>query len=399
MAIFRDLSKHKNGTSDRVAGDRTRHRDLVRDAIKEHLPDIISEEAIIGKGAKNTVKIPVRSLKEWRFKYGPRDDGVGQSEEAQQGDEFQIGGKKPGKGDQAGDQDGETIIEIDVDMDYLIEMMFEDLELPFLDEKKLSELKVETHTHWKGLKPHGIEPRLDLEASYIEKLTRQMASKRAKKNLSVDVSEEFGKLAKKFPFRDEDLLYHSVATKQEPQSNAVIFALMDVSGSMGSWKKYLAKAFLFLLYRFIKLKYQNVEIVFIAHHTKAFEVPEADFFHLGESGGTMISSAPALVLKLIETRYPPHLWNIYSVHCSDGDNYSSDNSHAVETYKALLKVANLVGFVEIAEENSQRTLSGAMGNILAEAIEDPHFQIIRLQDKQDVWSGFREFMKCDKGGS
>ena len=114
-------------------------------------------------------------------------------------------------------------------------------------------------------------------------------------------------------------------TDMRKESNAVVLCLMDTSGSMDTMKKYLARSFFFLLYQFICTKYRNVEIVFIAHHTEAKEVTEEEFFHKGESGGTFISSAYLKALDIIQARYHPSLWNIYAFHCSDGDNFDSDN--------------------------------------------------------------------------
>ena len=102
--------------------------------------------------------------------------------------------------------------------------------------------------------------------------------------------------------------------------------IMDTSGSMDTMKKYLARCFFFLLYQFIRSKYRNVEIVFIAHHTEAKEVTEDEFFHKGESGGTLISSGYQKALEIIAERYHPTLWNIYAFHCSDGDNFDTDNA-------------------------------------------------------------------------
>ena len=113
------------------------------------------------------------------------------------------------------------------------------------------------------------------------------------------------------------------------ESNAVVMCIMDTSGSMDTMKKYLARSFFFLLYQFITTRYRNVEIVFIAHHTEASEVTEEEFFHKGESGGTFISSGYLKALEIIQERYHPSLWNIYAFHCSDGDNFDSDNPAAL----------------------------------------------------------------------
>ena len=121
------------------------------------------------------------------------------------------------------------------------------------------------------------------------------------------------------------------------ESNAVVICIMDTSGSMDTMKKYLARSFFFLLYQFICDPLRNVEIVFIAHHTEANEVTEEEFFHKGESGGTLISSGYQKALEIITERYHPSLWNVYAFHCSDGDNFDSDNPAALKAAEELCR--------------------------------------------------------------
>ena len=121
---------------------------------------------------------------------------------------------------------------------------------------------------------------------------------------------------------------------EREESNAVVVCIMDTSGSMDRLKKYLARSFFFLLYQFLCTKYKAVEIVFIAHHTQAKEVTEEEFFHKGESGGTLISSGYKKALDVIQQRYHPDHWNIYAFHCSDGDNFESDNEEAMKAAQA-----------------------------------------------------------------
>ena len=126
-----------------------------------------------------------------------------------------------------------------------------------------------------------------------------------------------------------------IEAEMRHESNAVVMCIMDTSGSMDTMKKYLARSFFFLLYQFISTKYRNVEIVFIAHHTEAREVTEEEFFHKGESGGTFISSGYQKALDIVAERYHPSLWNIYAFHCSDGDNFDSDNSAALRSRQGV----------------------------------------------------------------
>ncbi len=400
MAIFRDLSQRKSDVSDRSAGDRARHRDIVKESIKENLPDIIIEEAIIGTTGTKKIKIPIRSVKEWRFVYSNRNDGVGQGEGNEPGDvigrvDDDEDRPKPGE---AGNEVGETIYEeVEIDLNEVLNLMFEDLNLPFLEKKKLHQIEVESESKWEGLQEQGIEPRLDMEASFIEKLKRQKILEaqlqEAERKDSDDAQRIKAELDKEpFPFREEDLRYHRITTKTKEESNAIIFAIMDVSVSMSTDRRYLAKAFFLLLYQFIKTKYMQVDVIFIAHHTEAFQATEYDFFNLADSGGTNISSGPIKAMEFIKTLYSPELWNVYAVHCSDGENYADDDGRAIDAFKELVDIANLVGFVEIKTGGGWSTI----GDKLKAVIKTPHFQLVHIKEKKDVYPRFIDFMNCDK---
>jgi len=168
---------------------------------------------------------------------------------------------------------------------------------------------------------------------------------------------------------------------------------MDTSGSMGTTKKYLARSFYFLLYQFIRLKYQEVEVVFIAHHTEAKEVSEQDFFHKVESGGTYISSGYEKALEIVDSRYHPSLWNIYAFHCSDGDNFYSDNERAIAAAHELCDRCNLFGYGEIKPAGSAY-YSGSMLEVFS-SIDKPNFQSIVIEKKEDLWTGLRSFLLKD----
>jgi uncharacterized sporulation protein YeaH/YhbH (DUF444 family) len=187
--------------------------------------------------------------------------------------------------------------------------------------------------------------------------------------------------------------FHKVPTTKEV-SNAVIFCIMDTSGSMGTVKKYLARSFYFLLYQFVRQKYQNVEVVFIAHHTDAKEVTEEEFFYKVESGGTYISSGYKKALQIIEDRFHPSLWNIYAFHCSDGDNFYSDNDRAVTAAKDLCDVCNLFGYGEIKPSGSAY-YSGSMLEVF-EQVDKENFQMLVIEKKEDLWPAFKSFLTKDR---
>jgi len=319
--IFREYHPSSGQRSDRSASDRLRHRQKVREAIRHNIADIIAEESIIGKNKDRIVKVPIRGVKEYRFVYGENVPGVGEGGDGDVQPGQTIGkGKDAAQGQQAGDQAGVDYYETEVSLDELVEVMFEDLELPDLDRKHLRQIEVERLFRQKGFRKKGIRVRLDKKRTARSRVKRKKATQRG------DVTAVRGQ---RFPFHRDDLRYHHTVTETRRESNAVVVCIMDTSGSMDTMKKYLARSFFFLLYRFLCTRYQNVEIIFIAHHTEAREVTEDEFFHKGESGGTFISSGYNKALEIIYERYHPGLWNVYAFHCSDGDNFESDNPAAL----------------------------------------------------------------------
>jgi uncharacterized protein len=387
--IFRPFRQSDAERSDRSAGDRLRHRQKVRQSIRENIADIIAEESIIGRDRDRVVKVPIRGIKEYRFVYGDNNPGVAQGDgNAQPG---QVVGKAHGKGEavdeQAGDQPGVDYYETDLTLEEVIDIMFEDLELPDLERKKLREIAAQRLSRRKGYRQVGVRVRLDKRRTVKAKVRRQLATRRT--------SEHFPEDRERFPFHDDDLIYRHMITDTKKESNAVVLCIMDTSGSMDTMKKYLARSFFFLLYQFIVTKYRNVEIVFIAHHTEAREVTEEEFFRKGESGGTFISSGYQKALEIIQARYHPSLWNIYSFHCSDGDNFDSDNPTALRCAKDLAEVCNLFGYGEIKPLGS-RYYESSMLNIFRR-LEAENFQTVLIERKEDIWPSFKAFLAKDRG--
>lgn len=397
MAIFRSLNEDSGLGSDRSAGDRKRHRDKVRGAIKENLGNIISEEAIIGQSGNKKIKVPIKGIKEYRFIFGSNNAGVAQGTgQEQPGDIVQQGQEKgPGTGS-PGSEPGEDIYETEVTLDELIELLFEDLELPDLEKKKFRLIEQERLLKRKGYRRQGIRVKLSKEKTIIEKLKRKKASQRALAQAvldgrSLDARETAEE--KRFPFHRDDLRYRHTVAKPFRHSNAVIFCIMDTSGSMGEIKKFQARSFYFLLYRFILAKYQSTEVVFIAHHTEAQEVTEDEFFHKVESGGTKISSGYKKALEIIESRYLLSLWNIYAFHCSDGDNFDEDNEDAVKYAGKLAEVANLFGYGEIKPEN-EFSWSSMLERY--QQIKADNFVTLKIRTKEDIWPMFKQFLSKDR---
>lgn len=179
------------------------------------------------------------------------------------------------------------------------------------------------------------------------------------------------------------------------ESNAVIICIMDTSGSMGTTKKYLARSFYFLLYQFVRLKYINVEVVFVSHSVEAKEVNEDDFFHKGQSGGTLISSGYNKALEIIEKRYNPSVWNVYAFHCSDGDNWTEDNDRAIDAAKKLCEKCNLFGYAEIAAGNYRPT--STIKFQLDSKVKFKNFSIITMSRKEDIIPALKKVLTVENG--
>ena len=398
-AIFRPYAPSDAERSDRSAGDRARHRLKVRESIRENIADIIAEESIIGQNRDRIIKVPIRGIREYRFIYGDNTPAVGQGNgDSESG---QVVGKARSQGtgeDKAGDQPGADYYETDVTLEELIDIMFEDLELPDLERKALRQIEAFRMSKRKGYRSVGIRIRLDKRRTARERARRRMAvaSHRPADRLDSPAAPEMP-ATRRFPFHDDDLIYRHMITDTRKESNAVVLCLMDTSGSMDTMKKYLARSFFFLLYQFICTKYRNVEIAFIAHHTEAKEVTEEEFFHKGESGGTFISSAYLKALDIIQARYHPSLWNIYSFHCSDGDNFDSDNATALRAAKDLADLCNLFGYGEIKPLGS-RYYESSMLNVFRR-LDASNFQTVLIERKEDIWPSFKAFLGKDRASA
>src|ERR1043166_9069824 len=386
--IFRPYSPSDSLRSDRSAGDRQRHRQKVRESIRDNIADLIAEESIIGKNKDKIIKVPIRGVKEYRFIYGENTPGVGQGDgNSQPG---QVLGKSQGERGQgeekAGDQPGVDYYETDVTLEELIEIMFEDLEPPDMERKILREIMSERLSKRKGYRRAGIRIRLDKKRTALARIRRKMAVQR---RVGEDWDDE-----QRFPFHQDDMIYRHLETDTRPESNAVVLCVMDTSGSMDTMKKYLARSFFFLLYQFVCTKYRNVEIVFIAHHTEGREVTEDEFFHKGESGGTFISSGYNKELEIIQERYHPTLWNVYAFHCSDGDNFESDNPATLKAAKELCEVCNLFGYGEIKPAGSHYYESSMLE--VFRRLDADNFKTVLIERKEDIWPSFKAFLAKER---
>jgi sporulation protein YhbH len=371
-----DWSLHRKGYQDQL-----RHQEKVREAIKKNLPDLVSEESIIMSDGKQVVKIPIRSIEEFRIRYNfNKGKQVGQGNgDSQVGDVVArdpSGSPAAGNGQGAGDQAGDDYIEAEVSIDELENILFSEMELPNLQRKEQNEIQVE-EILFTDIRKKGLMGNISKKRTLLEAIKRNaLLGLRGKTKISVD-----------------DLRFKTWEEKVQPHSNAVVIAMMDTSGSMGIFEKYIARSFFFWMVRFLRTKYEKVEIVFIAHHTEAKEVTEELFFTKGESGGTICSSAYKKAIEIIDSRYPPSRYNIYPFHFSDGDNLTSDNERCVGLVKTLMEQSNMFGYGEVNQYNRHSTLMTAYRHFA-----DPKFLHFVIREKGQVYYALKHFFAMKEVG-
>ena len=339
MSTFR---KHKS-IVDRSASDRERHKKKIEKAIKESIKDVIAEESIIGQHGKKKILIPVKGIKEYRFIYGKNKKeqvGSGGRHDVKRGHKIHEKRIQKNKSEGAGNEEGKEKYEVEITLEELAEYLFSDLELPDLEKKKFKYLSEEKLKR-KGYRFEGIRTRLSKKETLKRKIKRK---KRAIAMGTYNPEED-----ERFPFHKNDLKYHHMKPTPKENTAAVVFFIMDVSGSMTVNKKYIARSYFFLLYQFLRHKYERIEVVFLSHTVTAKRVTEDEFFKKISSGGTLMSSALDLELELIEKEYHPNTWNLYTFYCGDGENWAEDNIPTINALQALKKINQMIVYTEIDE--------------------------------------------------
>lgn len=368
-----DWSLHRKGYE-----DQKRHQEKIQEVLKKNLGDLISEEDLIMSNGRDVIRIPVKELNEYKIRYNynkSQHTGMGNGD-SQIGDTVATEGSQKssnsaGKGHGAGESPGEDVYEAEFSVEDIETALFNELELPNLEQKQAGIMETESY-EFNDIGKIGITGNIH------KKKTLMSAFKRN----AVNGKSSF------YPIKPEDLRYRTWNDIKKPDTRALIIAMMDTSGSMGIWEKYMAKSFFFWAQRFLKTKYESVEIVYIAHHTHADIVNEDDFFHRGESGGTICSSATRKALQLIDEKYPPSQYNIYTFYTSDGDNLTSDNGRFVKDIERLMKISNLFGYIEVNQYNRHSTLMSAL-----KYIKDKKFRNYVIKSKYDVYNALKSLFR------
>jgi uncharacterized sporulation protein YeaH/YhbH (DUF444 family) len=316
------------------------------------------------------VSIPLDGMNEPRFRRdgGVRDMVVPGNKKFVEGDMLPRSGAGEGKAGGPGEGDGEDGFRFVLSRDEFVDLFLDDLELPDLAKRKLAEVESEGLRR-AGYATSGSPANISVSRTVRLAMARRVALRRPRPETIARLEDELAgsdetrraelmaeidalkAKVRRIPFIDPiDIRYRRFETMPKPVAQAVMFCLMDVSGSMTEHMKDLAKRFYMLLYVFLTRRYRHVEIVFIRHTDRAEEVDEETFFHGPASGGTLVSSALQAMHEIVRSRFRPADWNIYAAQASDGDNSSSDDAAVSRLLtEMILPVSQYFAYLEVSD--------------------------------------------------
>jgi uncharacterized protein len=400
--------------------NRERFLRRVRSYIRGAVTEAVRDRSIKEIQSSKRITIPKKDISEPAFGHGPggkREMIHPGNEDYVKGDKFARpgggGGGGGGKGAAGNDGDSQDDFVFELSREEFMQHFFDDLELPRL---------VKTHLmavpNWKSMRAgyaaEGTPNNIDIVRSLRSALGRRIAlgsplraelhemeeRLEALKRDPDDRRDEIHALEEaihhlkgriwRIPFIDPfDLRYVNRIKQPQPSSQAVMFCVMDVSGSMDEQRKDLAKRFFILLYLFLTRNYERIEVVFIRHHTRAEEVDEDTFFHSPESGGTVVSSALELMKQIIDERYSPTEWNIYGAQASDGDNWNDDSPKCRKLLaEDILPRARHFAYIQVTPEEQNLWVEYAQL-----AAVNSQLAMKKVSSAADIYPVFREFFE------
>jgi sporulation protein YhbH len=360
----------------RGARDWLRHNDKVREAVRQHLPQIVAGADVLTGGA-STVRVPVRMLEHYRFKLRPPSEqqGVGQGQ-AKPGD--RIGRPQQQDSDQrgqGGNEDGGVQYTLEFRIDDIVDWLWEEMQLPNL-EAKAGKARDDDWTR-EGWDRRGARSRLDRRRSMKESIKRR------------GVQSANG--AESPAFTDDDLRFRQLAKREQPATQAVVILLLDVSGSMGERERQISKTFFFWAIQGLRRQYRQLDLVFVAHTSEAWEFQEEEFFRVSGTGGTVASAGLKKVREVIDERFSPSQYNVYLFYASDGENFPSDQPQADEALEDLTEDCNYAGFLEVAPL-AGTVPDSELGKLFTERSRDnSHVGAYRVNSTDDIWGAVRHF--------
>lgn len=407
--------------------NRQRFLKRYRKQIRKAVSDAVNERKLEDMESGDNISIPKKDLSEPVFSHGK---GGNQNivhpgnKEFVAGDKFKRpeggAGGGAGEGNASDSGEGEDDFVFQISQSEFLEFMFEDLALPNMIKMQLSTddsfsfkragisevgspnqinivrsmRSAQARRIALGGKKRKLRRKLREElAEFIENTPKPYSEKQKKTKLLLE--EEIAALTTRLealPYIDEfDLKFNLRVKTPQPSPKAVMFCVLDVSGSMTQEIKDTAKRFFYLLYLFLNRSYEKIEVVFIRHHTQAEEVSEEDFFYSRETGGTVVSSALDLMADIIKDRYPPEQWNIYGAQASDGDNWQNDQVKCNEIMSCqILPMVQYFTYIEIGEQEPQelwRLYTQLKSNFA------DRFAISKVRNNSEIFPVFRELFK------
>ena len=414
---------------DKSLGNRQRFLKRAREELKRAIKEQVKSDKIADVDAAHGVPMPKRGAGEPTFQpasdSGEREYILPGNQEYMAGDKLsrpQSGGGGSGRG--AGRGESEDDFQFILSRDEVLDLFFEDLELPDMVKLNLKET-VTYKPHRVGFSTAGTPTNINVGRTMRNSFGRRMALQRpseaavkaladeiaaleAEKDLSApnrrrlqalrEELEQMERRRRRISYVDPvDIRFNRFERQPVPNASAVMFCLMDVSASMGEREKDLAKRFFVLLHLFLTRRYERIDIVFIRHTDEAREVDEETFFYSKQSGGTVVSTALEEMLRVIEERYPAHLWNIYAAQASDGDNISGDSERCAALLRDhLMRLCQYYAYVEIIDERETEIFGTTdNGTSLWRAYrtvdgEVPNFQMTRISRPADIYPVFRK---------
>ncbi|MCH8551105.1 MAG: YeaH/YhbH family protein [Natronospirillum sp.] len=414
------IDRRLNGKN-KSAVNRRRFLERYRRHVKAAVNDAVNKRSITDMEKGESISIPSKDLHEPVVGHGQggnREMVHPGNKEFVEGDRIRKpqSGQGKGKGNQAS-KDGEGLDDFTfyISQDEFLEFLFDDLALPNMVRKDLKKSQ-EFERHRAGYSTEGVPANINVVRSLknaharrialggkkrrrVREIEEQLArmkgtsetTERKRSKLEAEMAELKLKL-RKLPFIDDfDLRYNRHEKHPVPSSAAVMFCLMDVSGSMTQNTKDIAKRFFLLLYLFLRRNYQTIEVVFIRHHTSAKEVDEEEFFYSRETGGTIVSSALRLMQDIMKERYPTSAWNVYAAQASDGDNWGDDSPICRDLLmNEIMPKVNYYSYIEISPRDHQ-DLWYAYEDV--KAAHEEGFAMAQILDQSEIYPVFRELFQ------
>lgn len=409
------IDRRLNGKNKSMV-NRQRFLRRYRSHIKEAVADAVNRRSITDMDRGEQISIPTKNTHEPRISHGSGGKqtrvypGNKQFDTGDELEKPQQGGGGQGSGQASNQGEGEEDFSFYITKDEFLNYIFDDLALPNMVKKSLAQTK-NFKTRRAGFVSEGTPNNLSVVKSMrnaharrigmgagkrrkLKELQAQLADAEAAGNASL-VSElqesiaDIERRLKLIPFLDDiDLRYRNQVKVPTPTSKAVMFCLMDVSGSMTQDVKDIAKRFYLLLYLFLEKNYEHIEIVFIRHHTSAKEVDEQEFFYSRETGGTIVSSALKLMHQIVTERYNQGDWNIYAAQASDGDNWDDDSPLCSKILtEELLPLVQYFSYIEITP-NQHQALWEAYQTVRSSYKKQ--FAMAQIRGPEDIFPVFRE---------